>query len=140
MADWFPFLKQRAPNECAVACLRMLCAYYGKSALILEDSHKLLDEQGLNLEALMWFGEKAGIKCTPLLGSFSALKDKANLLLPCIAWWQKSHFVIVLKVDDQNVDIVDPLTGKQTMSYVEFVNAWCINTSLEGVLVSCKPI
>jgi ATP-binding cassette subfamily B protein len=62
-----------------------------------------------------------------------AFRHLLRVKLPCIAYWQNSHFIVIEKVSRRSVRIVDPLHGRLVYSIREFLAGWAEKD--EGVVL-----
>jgi ATP-binding cassette subfamily B protein len=58
--------------------------------------------------------------------------------LPCIAHWNKSHYVVIEDVTWRRVRVADPLNGRRTLTRSEFVSQWA-GGSPEGAILVIEP-
>jgi ATP-binding cassette subfamily B protein len=129
-------MKYFAPHDlvdCGVSCLRMVCFHYGKEY----SSHYLrkisfLTRQGVSLLTLGQAAEKVGFKV--LIGELSLNYLVNKAALPCILFWDQSHFVVLHKVKKKynfwkrRVEtyyyIADPGRGKVKLTEEVFKKFW----------------
>lgn len=83
--------------DCGPACLKMITCYYGKF-VELEHLRKMcyISKEGVSLASLMHAAENLGFKCKALKCNYDYLQTKATL--PCIAWWQQEHYIVIYKI------------------------------------------
>lgn len=104
------FVQQAEHSECGLASIAMLMQYYGSSISLME----LRNRYGV---------PRGGYKLTEL---FSILQDygfatKAykttaqfqQLPLPCLAYWNHNHYLVIEKATKKRVLICDPATGRR---------------------------
>jgi ATP-binding cassette subfamily B protein len=119
----------------------MVAQFYGK--IISRDraaeySHFSLD--GVSIHGLVKGAEQFNMKALPINISFESLRDQAPL--PCIAYWQQRHFIVVYDVTDKKVEIADPAIGLMTYKKEDFLNGWLgkkASMDSEGTLVLLEP-
>ncbi|PQP85206.1 peptidase C39 [Paenibacillus sp. PCH8] len=106
-------------TECGYSCIAMICDFYKCNVTLKElramgktgrDGLNLLDMieifENLNFEAKVYHIEA---------------NDTENFGLPCIAFWEENHFVVIEKFDKKGVWIFDPGSiDKVRISYEEF--------------------
>ena len=129
-------VKQHDITDCAAACLATVCMYYKKEITIT----KLRDILGTDIKGTTLLGLEDGAK---MLGfDTKAIRvDKVGVkekyTLPAIAQVITkeglSHFVIVHKIKNDEVIILDPAKGKEKKSIHEFFK------SIDGVLLLLVP-
>ena len=116
----FPWIKQLDSKSCGIACLSMICRYYGKiySFSYLESicgksniGVSFLDlSKGANI-----IGFKAKAKRISING-LKRIKD------PCIVHYKSNHFVVLYKYKSNKFYISDPQKGKYRIDEVSFGN------------------
>lgn len=133
----FPFYKQPDAKDCGPTCLRIIAKHYGK-LISLAEIRELSEttREGSNLMKLSDAAEAIGFK------SLGAKIDYHQLLeapLPCIAHWNKSHFVVVYKITRNTIYISDPSYGLISYSKEEFLPRWIGNNAThdtkEGIVL-----
>ena len=124
----FPFIRQHDSMMCGIACLQMVCRYYGKNF-----SQDYLSEfcgattEGVSLLGISTAAKKLGM--LTVCGKLS-VKQLDNEDLPCILHWKQNHFVVLYKVKRGNCYCVaDPGKGLVTYSREEFVRYWVSDSS-----------
>ncbi|MGH1520711.1 peptidase domain-containing ABC transporter [Chryseobacterium sp. JK1] len=120
----FPFYKQPDTKDCGPTCLRIVSKYYGKS-ISLQQIRNLSEttREGSSLLGLSDAAENLGFRSMGVQIDFNTLTEEVPF--PCIAHWNKNHFVVVYKIDKNNkVYISDPSYGLITYSREEFIKSW----------------
>lgn len=116
------FIKQHDSMQCGVACLAMICDFYGKKYPISYLSSICMPtNQGLSLLAIKKSAEQLGFECMCAEITLDQLTQ-----LPCIILWYQNHFVVLYKVD-LNAGcfwIADPAKGKYRLGRDEFEEHW----------------
>lgn len=109
--------------DCGPACLKMITCYYGKF-VELEHLRKMcyISKEGVSLASLMHAAENLGFKCKALKCNYDYLQTKATL--PCIAWWQQEHYIVIYKIRKKKIYIADPTYGKISYKPEEFLSGW----------------
>ncbi|TRZ76284.1 MAG: hypothetical protein D4R97_01020, partial [Bacteroidetes bacterium] len=93
----FPFYKQHDSMDCGPACLKMVCAFYGKYFSITRlrtASH--ITREGVSLLGVSDAAESVGLQTMGVKVGFEELV--ASDPLPCIAHWHQNHFVVIWKI------------------------------------------
>ncbi len=134
----FPFYKQPDEMACGATCLRMITKYYGKS-FSLPDIIQIsgTTREGANLQGLSEAAEKIGFRTMGVKVDFDKLKDDAPL--PCIAYWNQNHFIVVYKIKGNKVFTADPSHGMLIYSKEDFLKSWGSDGKDEGVLLLLDP-
>ena len=126
----FEFCKQRDSMSCGVACLQMICKYYGRNI----DQHNLLNlcvptSEGVSLLSLIKTANQLGLDATSIRISIGQFNE---ISLPCIIHWNQNHFVVLYKIKDgKKFYIADPAKGLITYTLDEFKEHW-ISTHSDG--------
>jgi subfamily B ATP-binding cassette protein HlyB/CyaB len=128
----FPVRIQQSEMDCGPTCLSMIAEHYGKRLSI----HRLRELAQVGLEGSTIFNlcktaELIGFQAEAVR---STLKGLAEQTLPAIAHWKGNHYVVVVKVDERYVTVVDPAVGLLTYSHEDFLKGWTLNT------VFMKPV
>lgn len=119
----FPFFRQQAINDCGLACLRMVAAYYGVAYdPRLAERRERFTPQGISMLALCDEAEAIGLRCASLRGSFDEFL--AIAALPCIVHWHGRHFVVVIGYNARAIGIADPSSRIRQIDYQEFRAGW----------------
>ncbi len=112
-----PLILQSERNECALACLAMILAYYGHRIDINTlRRHHPVSQHGITLKALVALAPKLNLTVRPLR---LELKDLKNLTLPAILHWNLNHFVVLKKVGGTCLVIHNPAIGIQKITLKE---------------------
>ena len=103
----FPFYKQVDRFDCGPACLKMISKYYGRnfSPEHLRDVCNITPD-GITIKSLMNGAEALGFKVVPASIKYEVLAEQAPL--PCIVYWRDRHFLVVYRVEKNNVYVADP--------------------------------
>ena len=126
----FPFSRQHDTMLCGVACLSMICRYYGKE----ETSKYLLNccrptSEGVSMLTLNDAAIALGFRA--VCARISPPKLVQNSY-PCILHWNQNHFVVLYKVKKgKKFYVADPGKGLVKYSLEEFKSHW-ISTRSNG--------
>ncbi len=112
-----PMLHQTESAECGLACLAMVCSYYGKNIDLnaLRQQFRL-STRGTTLAGLNDFAAQLGMTTRALsvdLHELEALKT------PCILHWNFNHFVVLVSVKHNRFVVHDPAQGRRTVELAE---------------------
>lgn len=126
----FKVERQHDSMQCGIACLQMICKYYGKE-YTLESLSKICfaTTEGVSMLAISETATTLGfhavnVKCT--------VKVLNEMYLPCILHWNQNHFVVLYKVKKgKKFYIADPGKGLVIYNLEEFVSHW-ISTQSDG--------
>ena len=135
----FPFYKQPDAKDCGPTCLRIVAKHYGKT-IPLQQIRNLAEitREGSSMLGLSNAAENMGLKSLGVRINFNTLQE--DVPLPCIVHWNKVHFVVVYKIDKNNiVHISDPSYGLITYTKEEFIKHWigenADETTEEGIVL-----
>ena len=119
----FCFIKQLDAMQCGVACLAMICKYYGK----VYSSNTLsklccASSEGVSLLSISEAAEKLGLHT--MFGKAS-IKQLIKISQPCILHWNQNHFVVLYQIKrGKKFYVADPGKGLITYSLEEFSKNW----------------
>lgn len=123
----FPHYLQLGEMDCGPTALRIVAKYYGKyysSNTIQDRCH--LSHGGVSLLGISEAAESIGFRSIGVKISWRQLRDEANL--PCIAYLNQEHFVVVYKIKKYrstwNVYVSDPACGLLNYDYEDFLDLW----------------
>lgn len=137
----FEFCKQRDSMSCGVACLQMICKYYGRNI----DQHNLLNlcvptSEGVSLLSLIKTANQLGLDATSIRISIGQFNE---ISLPCIIHWNQNHFVVLYKVkNNREFFIADPGKGLVCYSLENFKKHWISSVSNgeeKGIVMVIEP-
>jgi ATP-binding cassette subfamily B protein len=139
----FPFYKQPDIKDCGPTCLRIIAKHYGKS-IPLQTIRNLSEttREGSSLLGLSNAAENIGLKSLGVQVDFKTLKEE--IPLPCIVHWNKAHFVVVYKIDKNNIiHVSDPSYGIITYTKEDFIKQWiganATETTEDGIALLLEP-
>lgn len=129
-------VKQQDIKDCGAACLSSVAAYYGLNlpiAKIRQLCHT--DTRGTNILGMTQGLNDMGFNAKGVKGNMDAL---VQIPLPAIAhvvvMEQLHHFVVIYKIDKNQVEVMDPAYGKiEKYSMADFQKIWT------GVLILLEP-
>jgi len=130
-------VKQRDITDCGAACLMSVSAYYDLQIPLSKiRQYANTDKKGTNILGLIEAAEKLGFVAKGVKGNYDAL---LKIPKPAIAHLHLKkqnllHYVVILKVTEKQIEIMDPGTGEiKTQKREEFIEDWT------GVLVILIP-
>ena len=137
----FPFYKQAEAKDCGPTCIKIISKHFGK--VINAQQLRELSEttrEGSSLLGLSDAVETIGFRSLGVKLSFNNLKEAP---LPCIAHWNKNHYIVVYKIKKDKVFVSDPGEGLLTYSKTEFIKYWIGNnadaSTEEGIVLLLEP-
>lgn len=113
-----PFVAQNQRTDCGLACVAMILRFYG-SYFSLNDLSDLLEpgRDGIGLKQINQLLNKLDLNTK----IYKIPTEKIRLIpTPAILYWSKSHFVVLERINENLVFIIDPGYGKLKMTYKEF--------------------
>jgi len=137
MAGEFPFYPQHDAMDCGAACIRMIARYHGRY-YTLEYLRELtyMDREGVSLSSISDAAEHIGFRTLAITSNYEQLLEEVPL--PCIAYWNQQHFVVIYRVTKNYVWIADPEHGKVSLTKEEFLEGWAQhfeNDEVAGILL-----
>ena len=133
----FPHFRQHDEMDCGPTCLRIISKYYGKN-YPLDYLRNLSNttRSGSSLLGISEAAEKIGFRTVAAKLSFQDLWEEDPL--PCIAYWNQRHFIVVYKIQKNKVFVADPAHGLIEFTKAEFLKGWSIGQE-EGVILTMDP-
>lgn len=126
-----PMIHQTESAECGLACLAMICGYYGKNVDLIALRRQFnLSARGTTLSALTGIAEQLGLSTRPLSLDIDEL---GALKIPCILHWEFNHFVVLVSIRRNCVVLHDPARGRRTVSFTE------LSKNFSGVALEAFP-
>ncbi|HEX2831673.1 MAG TPA: peptidase domain-containing ABC transporter [Thermoanaerobaculia bacterium] len=113
-----PVVRQTAETDCAAACLAMVLAHYGKNVR-LDDVRELL---GIGRDGADALSLVKGARFHGLRARGVKVPEIASLrFLPAgsVLHWGFHHYVVLESVDGDHVRIVDPGTGRRSITLAD---------------------
>lgn len=124
-------VKQHDSMQCGIACLAMVCGYYGKQYSIGTLSrYCFATTEGVSLLGISEASKQLGLETVCCRVATDELIDN---VWPCILHWNQNHFVVLYKVsrNGKKFYIADPGKGYIKYDREEFERHW-ISTQSEG--------
>ena len=119
----FPIIHQHDTMQCGIACLQMVCKYFGRE--YTSDSLSNLcfaTTEGVSMLGINETANNLGLR-TICVKTTTSIFDKSPL--PSILHWDQNHFVVLYKVKKgKKFYVADPGKGLVTYSLDEFKQHW----------------
>lgn len=113
-----PLVLQTEAAECGLACLAMICGYWGHAADIASMRRRFsISLKGVTLKSLMAMATGMGLASRPLK---LAMEHLPELALPCVLHWNMNHFVVLQAVHRTHAVIYDPAVGERKLTIEDF--------------------
>ncbi|MBF2792605.1 MULTISPECIES: peptidase domain-containing ABC transporter [Enterobacter] len=126
-----PVVFQTEASECGLACLSMICSFYGKQVDLLQLRQQFnLSSRGVNLHAIKAIASELEMSSRALSVD---LQELHAVRKPCILHWDFNHFVVLIKVDKSSAVIHDPAFGRRVISIPE------LSQHFTGVVLEVWP-
>lgn len=111
-----PILQTEAA-ECGLACLGMVAGWYGYHTDLPTLRRRFsISLKGATLKQLIDIAGALELGARPLR---LELEELGELKLPCILHWDLSHFVVLTRVTERGITILDPACGEARLSLAE---------------------
>ena len=125
-----PLCLQKDSMQCGIACLQMVCKYFGRE-YSMNTLSKLCfaTTEGVSMLGINEAANILGLHTTCVRAATSILSEAH---LPCILHWNQNHFVVLYKVKNgKKFYSADPGKGLVTYSLEEFKKHWISTRSNE---------
>lgn len=122
---------QSEAAECGLACLAMLASYHGHRITLAELRRRhSLSMQGTTLKTLIAVADELELTGRPLR---LEMDDLSKLRTPCILHWDMSHYVVLVRVARNHIDIHDPACGRRRLTHSD------VSQHFTGVALELSP-
>ena len=119
----FPIIHQYDSMQCGIACLQMVCKYYGREYTV--DSLSKLCFATTEGVSMLGINEAANTLGLHTISARATTTMLGEAPLPCILHWNQNHFVVLYKVKKGKMFYVaDPGKGLVTYNLEEFKKHW----------------
>lgn len=127
----FPMIYQHDSMQCGIACLQMVCKYYGRN--YSSEVISKLCYATVQWVSLLSINEAASTLGLHTVCACVALEVFQKAPMPCILHWDQEHFVVLYKIKrNKTFYIADPRKGHIQYNLEEFRKHW-ISTVSQGV-------
>lgn len=138
----YPYYAQLDNMDCGPTCLRMICKYYGKSFSQDFLSKKCFTQKtGTSLLGISDAAQILGFETKGAMITIGQLIY--NNKFPCIAQWNKLHFIVIYEIHKNTIIVGDPAVGILKYDLEKFCKSWHSTVNLEGefigVVLLLKP-
>lgn len=126
-----PLVLQTEAAECGLACIAMVCGHHGRDVDLASLRRRFgTSITGIGLKRLIEIAHALGFNSRPVRVELEQIR---HLQIPCILHWNLNHFVVLVRVSRNSVEIYDPMLGQRRMSLQEASNYFT------GVALELKP-
>lgn len=123
----FIWMQQHDMMDCGAACLAMISTFYGKKInLSTWRSLVHITREGASMLSLKKAAERVGFDSIGVMSGYKALRE---LQVPMIALLQY-HFVVIYRIDENEVWVSDPASHLKKMPKDEFLKEFSNNALL----------
>ena len=136
----FRAYKQKDSMQCGIACIQMVCCYFGRkysTEFISQYCHSTTE--GVSLLSISETVKEIGIKT---ISGRVETNQLVRVILPCILHWNQNHFVVLYKVKKNRFYIADPAKGLVKYNLEEFKKPWVSTQSdseEKGIAMFLEP-
>lgn len=136
------FVFQHGSMQCGIACLQMICKYYGKAySAAYISNYCFATVEGVSMLGISEAAGKLGLETRCGKITLEALAEEASL--PCILHWNQNHFVVLYKIKKGTTFYVaDPGKGCVKYSKEQFLEHWAkaeVNDGGVGIAMFVQP-
>ncbi len=130
---------QHTASDCGVACLAMIARFYGLKCGINDLTPLFAPSSGgVSMLAINMAASSVGFGTRALLVDYGSLRESVRM--PCIAYLDQNHFVVVTKVSPDSVWVNDPAQGRVRYSRRDFLSRWASSgDALTGAVLELIP-
>ncbi|MBS0909393.1 peptidase domain-containing ABC transporter [Tatumella sp. JGM118] len=126
-----PRVLQTEASECGLACLVMVCRYFGMDIDLLNMRRRFgISSHGATLATIIHIAGQLSLKTRPLSLDIDEI---GQLKRPCLLHWDMSHFVVLVAVRRGRFIIHDPAFGRRVVGLTE------ISRHFSGVALEVWP-
>lgn len=122
MSRKFRVIRQHDSMQCGVACLAMICRYYGKAVSLDElETFCPAGKRGVSLLGISEAAQDLGFHTRAARFTVRQLREIGS---PSILYWNQNHFVVLYKARRNRYHIADPGCGLVTYDEETFKEKW----------------
>jgi ABC superfamily ATP binding cassette transporter, permease/ABC protein len=127
-----PLILQNEAAECGLACLGMVCGFYGRRFDMLTLRQRFSTTlKGATLAHLIDMANRLQLSSRALRLDLHELRE---LRLPCVLHWNLNHFVVLKAVGKQHIVIHDPAAGVRKVGMAE------VSRAFSGIALELWPM
>ena len=136
----FYIIYQREQEDCGAACLAMILRFYGFQ-VTLETVKAFCGnmKNGMTMYELNRSAERIGFKPHAVRLNENELNALQGDMLPLIAYWKQSHFVVIYKVTTLYVYVADPAIGRVKYKQKDFLDGFALSEENDGFVLLLEP-
>lgn len=123
---------QSEAAECGLACLAMVSAHFGRHEDLSELRRRLpVSSQGSSLRTLLGLAASLGLIARPLKVALEGLPALSDA--PVVLHWNLNHFVVLDRMRNGKLRILDPNVGERFLSLDE------VSEHYTGICIELHP-
>lgn len=123
----FPIYRQHDQMQCGIACLQMVCAYWGRLSSVEHLANLCFaTTTGTSLHNINHAAVSLGFHTQSGKVTISQLR---KAVFPCIIHWNQNHFVVLYKFSKHKLYVADPQKGLLKYDEEEFEEHWACSVS-----------
>jgi ATP-binding cassette, subfamily B, bacterial len=127
-----PVRLQLSALECGAACLAMILSYFDRPTQVAECRNLMgIGRDGATAETIAKAARTFGLRMKAY--AVEDLADFRYVPLPAIAHWNFEHFVVIERWSPQQIEIIDPGSGRRRLNPIQFEAAFT------GVVLTFEP-
>lgn len=127
-----PVVLQMNAVECGAACLAMVLGYHGRHASLADCRDSCAPgRDGVTARTIATSARSFGLQVKAY--SVQSDADLKNVPLPAIIHWNFDHFLVLERITAQGVEVVDPASGRRTLTAEEFAEGFT------GIVLTMQP-
>lgn len=138
----FPTYLQLDSMDCGPTCLRIVSSFYGKNYSLQNLRDRChISREGVSMLGISDAAESIGFRTAGVKLTWEQLRSEVNM--PCIAYWNQRHFVVVYKVEKKRgkyfVHVSDPAQGILVYTEEQFLKSWLVGGKGAALLLEPTP-
>lgn len=123
----FIFIKQLYQNESAIACLQMICRYYGKVLSAKFFKEKISYSQIHCFHDIFDLLHNIGLRQKVITFNFKEFRN-LQTKKPCIIKWRNNSFALIIKATKKKIILAEPSFGKISYTVDNFLEKYYNHT------------
>jgi len=128
--------------DCGPTCLRMIAKHHGLLVDVEElRQRSFITREGVSFAGIAEAAESIGFHAMAFNITFDSFIN--DVPLPCIVYWRQRHFLVVHKIEKNQIHAADPAFGLIKYSYEDFKKGWLPyrdhKQDSEGLLMALEP-
>ncbi len=112
---------QKSGNDCGPSVLKMIFNFYKIDISLEKIKKRILKKNGTNMLDIKRMAEKSGLKVFAYKMGMQDLKKVKN---PAILYLKKKHFVVLEKITNDRLIVLDPGKGRLAIKFERFLTIW----------------